>query len=148
MVLKEYYEGASLAQKSAQPKFASNKGDAAASILEMCAENFTKMYMELQQAEAEGDAAYKKLTQENKVARAAKVAEVKGAESEIKSLGVAIKDHQEDYDVTSQELDAVMAYLDKLKPQCEAKAMSYQEKKARREAEIEGLKEALSILGA
>ena len=38
------------------------------------------------------------------------------------------------------------AYLDKLKPQCESKAMSYEEKVARREAEIDGLKEALSIL--
>jgi hypothetical protein len=46
----------------------------------------------------------------------------------------------------SKELDAVLAYIDKLKPQCEEKAMSYEEKKAKREAEIEGLKEALSIL--
>jgi len=39
-----------------------------------------------------------------------------------------------------------MDYLAKLKPQCESKAMSYEERKARREAEIAGLKEALSIL--
>ena len=38
------------------------------------------------------------------------------------------------------------AYLDKLKPQCESKAMSYEEKKARREAEIEGLQEAMAII--
>ena len=40
----------------------------------------------------------------------------------------------------------VLAYLDKLKPECEVKVMSYEEKVARREAEIEGLKEALGIL--
>ena len=34
----------------------------------------------------------------------------------------------------------------KLRHQCESKAMSYEEKVARREAEIEGLKEALGIL--
>merc|ERR1719201_2628573 len=47
MVLKEYYEGASLLQKSAQPDFGAKKSEAATSILsilEMCAENFTKMY--------------------------------------------------------------------------------------------------------
>merc|ERR1719262_462117 len=60
MVLKEYYEGAGLLQKSAsaskQPQFGGAKSDSASSILsilEMCAENFTKVYMELQQSEAE-----------------------------------------------------------------------------------------------
>merc|ERR1719171_2353227 len=32
--------------------------------------------------------------------------------------------------MTQKELDAVMAYLDKLRPQCETKVMSYAEKKA------------------
>lgn len=157
MVLKEYYEGVSLVQRqslsaaSAAPKFGSAKSDAASSILsilEMCGEDFTRMYMELQQSEAEDANAYQKMSEETTRSRAAKLAEAKGAMSEIKSLDVAIKDHQEDFSVTSQELDAVMAYLDKLKPQCESQAMSYEEKKSRREAEIEGLKEALNILGA
>merc|ERR1719443_765856 len=150
--LKEYYEGTSLAQLgrgSKQPTFGSKKSDAAStiiSILEMCAENFSKSYMEMQQEEATAEAAYKKLSLESTVAKAAKLAEVKGAESEIKSLGVAVKNQKEDIDTTSQELDAVMTYLEKLKPQCESTAMSYADKKARREGEITGLKEALSIL--
>merc|ERR1719443_1487795 len=128
-VLKEYYEGASLAQvaKSGrrQPSFGSKKSDSASSILsilEMCGEDFTKMYMEITQSEAEAEAKYEKLTQESKVSRAAKLAEIKGSLSEIKSLEVSLKDHKEDYDMTSRELDAVLAYLDKLKPQCESKA--------------------------
>jgi len=39
-----------------------------------------------------------------------------------------------------------MDYLEKLKPQCESKVMSYAERKNRREEEIAGLKEALEIL--
>jgi len=39
-----------------------------------------------------------------------------------------------------------LAYLDKLKPQCETKAPSYAQRKAEREAEIQGLKEAMDIL--
>jgi hypothetical protein len=39
-----------------------------------------------------------------------------------------------------------MEYYGKIKERCIAKPETYEERKARREAEIEGLKEALSIL--
>jgi len=150
-VLKEYYESAliQISQSSKQPSFGGAKSDAAStiiSILEMSEENFTKMYMETETAESAGAAEYKKLMDESKVSKATKLAEVKGSESEIKSLEVALKNNGEDLGMTNKELEAVMAYLAKLKPQCETKVMSYAEKKARREAEIAGLKEALSIL--
>jgi len=152
-VLKEYYESAliqtSASKKQGQPDFGGAKSDAAhsiISILEMSAENFTKMLMEIETSETEAVSDFKKLSDENKVSKATKQAEVKGALSEIKSLDVALKNSGEDKDMTSKELDAVLSYMEKLKPQCETKAMSYAEKKARREAEIEGLKEALSIL--
>jgi len=151
-VLKEYYEGALVQVSSSSnkaPSFGGAKSDAASSIisiLEMSEENFTKMYMQVETEEGEAARAHDKLSQENKVSKAAKEAEAKAAESEIKSLEVALKNNNEDLSMTSKELDAVLSYLDKLKPQCETKAMSYAEKKARREAEIEGLKEALQIL--
>merc|ERR1719235_2722157 len=152
-VLKEYYESVSLVQtktsKTGQPAFGGAKSDAAStiiSILEMCEENFSKLYMETETSEGSAKMAYDKLMLENKVAKAAKMAEVKGSQSEIKSLDVTLRNSKEDFDMTTKELDAVMAYMEKLKPQCETKVMSYAEKKAAREAEIEGLKEALSIL--
>merc|ERR1719313_1706799 len=83
---------------------------------------------------------------ENKVSKATKQAELKGKETEIKSITVSLEQSNEDLASTQAELDAVLAYIDKLKPQCETKAMSYEEKVAKRNAEIEGLKEALSIL--
>merc|ERR1719324_1244299 len=152
-VLKEYYEGALIQTKTSvkakQPEFGGAKSDSAhsiLSILEMSAEDFTKLYMDEETKETESADEYKKLMQESKVSKASKQAEVKGALSEIKSLDVALENNKEDYDMTSKELDAVLAYMEKLKPQCETKVMSYAEKKARREAEIEGLKEALGIL--
>jgi len=39
-----------------------------------------------------------------------------------------------------------MEYIEKLKPQCESKAMTYEERKEKRDTEIAGLKQALSIL--
>jgi len=51
-----------------------------------------------------------------------------------------------DLSTASDELAAVNQGLDKLKEMCVAKAEPYAEKKARKEAEISGLKEALQIL--
>ena len=45
-----------------------------------------------------------------------------------------------------EELDAVNEYLSKLEDRCVAKPETYGERKARREAEIAGLKQALEIL--
>ena len=53
-----------------------------------------------------------------------------------------------DLDSTSEELSAVLKGLDKLNEMCVAKAEPYAEKKARREAELAGLKEAQEILGS
>merc|ERR1719160_841369 len=152
-VLKAFYEGSfvqiSTKTNAKQPDFGSAKSDTAhtiISVLEMSEEDFTKLLAESEATEDEAATAYKKLTDENKVSKAAKLAEAKGKQSEIKSLSVELEHSKEDHASTSEELSAVLAYLDKLKPQCEEKAMSYAEKKAAREAEIEGLKEALGIL--
>jgi len=154
VVLKEYYEGTGLlvqvnSKASKQPSFGGAKSDAGSSIisiLEMAAEDFTATYTEIETEEMEKAKAYAKMSDENKVSKAQKLADAKAKASEVKSLSVAIENTGTDKDMVSKELDAVLSYLDKLKPQCETKAMSYEEKKARREAEIEGLKEALQIL--
>merc|ERR1719214_463581 len=154
-VLKNFYEGSFLqvnaktSLKSKQPSFGGAKSDIAStiiSVLEMSEEDFTTLLAETEATETEAANAYEKLTDENKISKASKTAEAKGKQSEIKSLSVQLEHSKEDHGSVSKELDAVLTYLDKLKPQCEEKAMSYAEKKAKREAEIDGLKEALSIL--
>lgn len=151
-VLKEYYSsaGASFVQTTNKaPTFGGAKTDSATviiSILEGSSENFVKMHMQVETEETMALNAYKKFTSESKTSKAAKEAQIKAEESEIKSLKVTLTNAKEDLDMTSKELDAVMAYVEKLKPQCETKVVTYAEKKAAREAEIEGLKEALGIL--
>jgi chromosome segregation ATPase len=156
VVLKNFYGSllqveAKVVLKSAskQPSFGSAKSDSGNSIisvLEVAESDFTRLYAETETEEDAAAAAYKKLSEENALAKTTKSTDIKGKESEIKSLKVSLSQHSEDHDAVSEELDAVNAYLDKLKPQCESKVMSYAEKKAAREAEISGLKEALSIL--
>merc|ERR1719389_1417376 len=102
----------------------------------MSEEDFTTLLAETEATEDEAAKAYKTLTDENKVSKASKEAEAKAKASEAKSLKVQLEHHKEDSTAVSSELDAVLAYLDKLKPECESKAMSYEEKKAAREAEI------------
>ncbi len=75
------------------------------------------------------------------MSRASKEAEAKAGASEVKSVKVTLENSKEDSASVQEELDAVNAYIDKLKPECESKAMSYEERKAAREAEIEGLKQ-------
>merc|ERR1719156_325546 len=154
-VLKNFYEGsllqvkASTTLKSKQPEFGGAKSDIAhtiISVLEMSEEDFTTLLAECEATEDEAVKAYEKLTDENKVSKATKQTEAKGKTSENKSMTVQLSHSEEDHASVSSELDAVNAYIDKLRPQCEEKAMSYEEKKAKREAEIAGLKEALEIL--
>merc|ERR1719331_2218196 len=83
---------------------------------------------------------------ESKMLKATKTMEIKGKQSEIKSLKTTVSDLSSDKEGLTGELDAVLAYLDKLKPQCETKVPTYAERKAAREQEIEGLKDALGIL--
>jgi chromosome segregation ATPase len=151
-VLSEYYSSAAFVQVSAktrQPEFGGAKSDVGStitSVLEVAESDFTQMLAEAEADESSSQAAFDKLTQDNAVARASKQADVKGKTNEVKQLEVALGNYKENKATTSSELDAVLSYLDKLKPQCETKVMSYAEKKARREQEIEGLKEALTIL--
>merc|ERR1719465_221617 len=154
-VLKNFYEGsfiqvsAKTDMKSKQPEFGGAKSDIAhtiISVLEMSEEDFTTLLAETEATEDEAAKAYKTLTDENKISKATKETEAKGKASEVKSLTVQLEHSKEDHGSVSTELDAVLAYIDKLKPQSEEKAMSYEEKKAKREAEIAGLKEALEIL--
>merc|ERR1719333_201714 len=154
-VLKNFYEGsfiqvsAKITLKSKQPEFGGAKSDIAStiiSVLEMSEEDFTTLLAETEATEDEAAKAYKALTDENKISKVTKETEAKGKASEVKSLTVQLEHSKEDHGSVSSELDAVNAYIDKLRPQCEEKAVSYEEKKAKREAEIAGLKEALEIL--
>merc|ERR1719359_1105205 len=127
VVLKEYYEGTGLlvqvnSKASKQPSFGGAKSDAGSSIisiLEMAAEDFTATYTEIETEEMEKAKAYAKMSDENKVSKAQKLADAKAKASEVKSLSVAIENTGTDKDMVSKELAAVMDYMDKLKPQCE-----------------------------
>merc|ERR1719321_2194266 len=126
-----------------------SQGDAGMQVvafLETAQQNFAKLLAEVNEDEDVAQRVYDKMVVENKVAKAAKFANAKTKTSEILSLNGAISDWGEDSKSVGMELDAVMAYADKLKSMCVTKVPSYEERVKAREAEIDGLKSALLIL--
>merc|ERR1719262_687973 len=115
-------------------------------IMDTMADEFSKTVAELQSNEREKKKAYDKMTNENAVAKATKEAEIKGAESEVEQLKIAEGQHSDDKTMTEDEMKALLEYIEKLKPTCVGVVVPYEERKAKREAEIEGLKQALTIL--
>merc|ERR1711957_332296 len=115
-------------------------------LLEVCESDFSKDLAEIVSTEETAQAAYDKETKENEVAVATKQQDVKYKNQESVSLDKAVAEASSDRSGVQEELDAVMEYLAKLKERCVAKAETYQERKAAREAELAGLREALEIL--
>merc|ERR1719160_2481228 len=163
--LKDYYGDASLIQsksinvhhtaalvqgkKKAPPALGGAKSDAAGGILSIMSTmqaEFRKEVSKLQSEEREAVKSHETFLTDSRVSKAAKSAEIKAAESEVKSLTVAINNIAEDHKLASKELESIMEYISKLKPQCEGRTVPYAERKAKRDAEIQGLKDALSII--
>merc|ERR1719281_1754413 len=152
-VLRDYYaaDGTAMLQQPEPPRPATfNKADGAATsiigILEVCESDFATNLQKEETEEEDSLAAYEKTTQANKVTTAAKTQDVKYKTQEFNALDKSVSDLSSDRATANEELDAVMEYYGKLKDRCIAKPETYEERKARRTAEINGLKEALSIL--
>jgi len=144
--LREYYEGASLVEVSAHSGMQATRGEGIIGLLEVAESDFAKLLAEARTVEETAAADYETLTQEQKMAKATKEVDVKGKRSELKSVNTALANYNGDKEGVSAELDAVVAYLAELKPQCETEVETYAERKAARESEITGLKDALNIL--
>merc|ERR1719379_2430329 len=145
--LQQYYSQGAFAQR--QPEFGGAKTDIGTTIVSMLEVAESDLNTLLAEAKAEESAAvdeYEQQTEQNKVSKVSKQTEAKEKKSEVTQVEMNLLNYKEDFASTSKEVDAVHAYIDKLKPQCETKVMTYEERKAKREAEIGGLKEALTIL--
>jgi len=157
--LREYYGGesllqdglqlAALMQQPAPPpahKKSTGAGQGIISILEVCETDFAENLAKENAQEEDAQAEYDKTTQENKVGKTLKEQDVKFKTQEIKALGKALTELSADKESAGSEHAAVMEYYEKIKERCIAKPETYEERKKRREKEIAGLQEALSIL--
>jgi len=126
------------------------KSDGAASgiigMLEVAESDMEKMLSEGSAAEAQLQKEYETVSEDNRIAKAKKETEAKYSAKDKKETTALLADTKEDLGVSQEELAAILEYWEKLQPQCVAKPEPYEERKKRREKEIAGLKEALSIL--
>jgi len=80
------------------------------------------------------------------VTKTIKEQDVKYKTQEAKAQDSTVSEYSADRQSTSAEYSAVLEYYSKIKERCIAKPQTYEERRRRREAEIEGLKQALTIL--
>merc|ERR1719230_1067758 len=140
-VLNEYYAKADKAHDAADGASTGIIG-----LLEVCESDFSKGLAEMKAAEESAIGAYEQETKENEIEKVTKEQDAKYKTKEAAGLDKSVSELSSDKEGVETELAAVMEYLKKIEEECIAKPETYEERKARREAEIAGLKEALTIL--
>merc|ERR1719240_447733 len=153
--MKEGIEGVKMALKVLKEYYAKNtpEGDASEGsasgiigLLEVCESDFTKGLTEMTATEETAASEYEAYVKEDEIATVKKQQDVKYKTQEAAGLDKSVSELSTDLEAVTDELTAVLKGLEKLEEMCVAKAEPYAERKARRESEIAGLKEALTIL--
>jgi len=147
-------KGVQLALKVLRDYYAKDKahasdeggGGGVIGLLEVCESDFSKGLIEMTSTEDAAQAAYDKETKENEIEKVTKEQDIKYKTEEATGLDKATAEATSDKAGVQEELDAVLEYLKGIEDRCIAKPESYEERVARRDAELAGLKEALTIL--
>jgi len=135
-VLRDYYGGSG----------AESAGASIISILEVAESDFTGELSEAVAEESSAQSAFDTRTQTRAVLKVTKQQDVAYKQKTITGVTKALSDASNDRDGAQTELDAINEYMAKIKEQCVAKAEPYAVRKKRREEELAGLKEGLSVL--
>eukprot|EP00437_Effrenium_voratum_P069658 CAMPEP_0181486298 /NCGR_PEP_ID=MMETSP1110-20121109/47062_1 /TAXON_ID=174948 /ORGANISM="Symbiodinium sp., Strain CCMP421" /LENGTH=667 /DNA_ID=CAMNT_0023612431 /DNA_START=56 /DNA_END=2055 /DNA_ORIENTATION=+ len=147
-VLRDYYEssGAALIQ---QPVFAYKKSTSSGvlGMLEVVESDFGRSLAQAETVEATKAEEYESMTKQNDLTKVQKDADQKFKAKTAASLDKAVLDLGADAEASKEELAAVLTYQESLAKQCYDGGMSYAERAAKREEEIQGLKDALASLG-
>merc|ERR1719200_103194 len=156
-VLKEFYakagEATALVQQSDQPeifdspyKGMQSENGGVVGMLEVIESDFARLEADTKAAEATAQKEYDTFMTDSKVDKEAKSTDIEHKTAKKQDEEQALTVKKSDLEGTQKELDAALAYFDKLKPSCVEAGVSYEDRVARREAEIQSLQEALRIL--
>jgi len=144
-VLRNYYEsGDSFIQSSAGKE--SGVAHSIIGLLEVAESDFSRMEADSRASESAAQSKYDEMSNQHKVSRAGKAAEANAKMAEEKRFESDAGNYKMDRQGLQKESDAINTYGEKLKPECEVKVPSYEERKDRRKAELDGLQNALAIL--
>merc|ERR1719443_2695779 len=156
-VLQEFYESASaLVQERTSVHVArsaramqpvqSGASTGVVGMLEVILSDFERLEADTKESEAMNQKEFEKFLHGSNQAKAVLEASVKNKNELKTETDVNLATAQKDLASTQEELDAALAYFEKLKPSCVEAGVSYEDRVARRKEEIESLKEALNIL--
>merc|ERR1712048_196575 len=159
-VLKEFYakagEATAFLQHKQQPvapaifdspyKGMQSENGGVIGMLEVIQSDFARLEADTKAAEATAQKEYDGFMTDSKVDKESKSTDIehKTAKKQDETQALTVK--KADLEGTQKELDAALAYFDKLKPSCVDAGVSYEDRVARRKEEIESLQEALRIL--
>jgi len=115
-------------------------------MLEVLQSDFARLESETSVDESSAQAAYEKFMAESAVTKTAKTKDVEYKTMEKDTLSGKLATTKSDREGEQKELDAALAYYEKLKPSCVDAGVSYEDRVARRKEEIESLQQALRIL--
>jgi len=153
-VLKEFYakaaESTALVQ---QPEIfdkpytgMSASGGGVIGMLEVIESDFARLEADTKASEATSSKEYDSFMTDSQVDTTKKNTDIEHKTAKKQDEEQALTSNREDLEGTQKELDAALAYFDKLKPSCVDAGVSYEDRVARRKEEIESLQEALKIL--
>jgi len=156
-VLKKFYKKASKSFIQASPVDADDPGagfkgeyegkqDGAKGIiglLEVVQSDFKRTITDTKDAEKNAQAEFVKFEQTSKADIAGKTTQLQLDEEESKKTDKAIDEKTSDLETQQKLLDDALKAIEDLKPMCIDTGMSYEDRKTKREEEIEALKKAM-----
>jgi len=159
-VLKEFYakaaEATALLQKGKKQepppvfdepyKGQQSGGGGVIGMLEVIEADFARLESDTKAAEATAQKEYDAFMQDSDVDKASKVKDIEHKTGKKQDQEQALVSKTEDLEGTQKELDAALAYYEKLKPSCVDSGVSYEDRVKQRKEEIESLQTALRIL--
>merc|ERR1719453_2146979 len=155
-VLKDFYEKAAEAtafSQQTQPEIFESeyKGMQAGNggvvgMLEVIESDFARLEADTKAAEESAQKEYDEFMTDSATDKSKKTTDSEHKTAKKQDESQTLTQVMEDLQGTQEELDAALAYFDKLKPSCGDAGVSYEERVARRKEEIESLQQALRIL--
>jgi len=115
-------------------------------MLDVILSDFARLESSTKGGEHTSQKTYEKFMSESKIDKAGKQSEMENKVSKKQDVTSTMTVSKSDLSGNQKELDAALAYYEKLKPTCVDSGVSYEERVSRRKEEIESLQDALKIL--
>merc|ERR1719160_1322920 len=115
-------------------------------FLEVIQSDFVRLESETKTAEDQAAEEFEKFLFDSRMDKETKLNDVKHKEEKIAASQENLAMAKKDLKISREELDAALAYYEKLKPKCVSSGISFEDRVQRRKEEIQSLQEALKIL--